>query len=148
MDNGPIVAQKEITIDEWPPYGEFEKMMGHEGGVLLASILESWVQGQLPETPQDHSQATFTKKIKKDDAQIVFTDITAHPYDTFRKIQAYHEWPIVYFFLDTKSGSPIRIKITQASYKNDTLVIERVIPEGKKEMSYQDFIAGYGAFLS
>jgi methionyl-tRNA formyltransferase len=60
------------------------------------------------------------------------------------KIQAYNVWPQAYFFLK-KNDKDIRIKITKASYDstNNKLIIEKVIPEGGKEMSYEDFKRGY-----
>jgi len=149
MDHGPIVAQEKITIGEWPQYEIFEKKMGDMGGNLLAQHLEGWVSGKIEAKEQNHSIATYTKKIQKEDGLISETDIREFPYETFRKIQAYHDWPTTYFFINDKNDSSrkIRVKIATASYKNNTLTIERVIPEGKKEMSFADFKAGYSATL-
>ncbi len=135
MDHGPIVAQKTIHVNEWPIYEDFEEMMAREGAQLLASILPDWAAGKVPEKEQDHSQATYTKKIIKEDGLL---DLNADPYLNFRKIQAYHEWPQAYFMHKDK-----RVKVTQASYKDGKLIIEKVIPEGKKEMSYKDFLSGF-----
>jgi len=141
MDHGPIVAQKPIHVNEWPTYEDFEEMMAREGAQLLASILPDWIAGKVKEKAQDHSQATYTKKIIKEDGLI---DLTADAYSNFRKIQAYHEWPKAYFIFENKNENKnIRVKITQASFKNGKLEIEKVIPEGKKEMSYKDFLSGY-----
>lgn len=150
MDHGPIVAQKKIVVSEWPIYEEFEKTMAREGGILLASILDGWVAGTVPEVEQNHAAATHTRKFTKEDGLIDLAAIMskkdpAAGRATFLKIQAFHEWPTTYFFA-TKENSPIkiRVKITQASYKNDTLVIEKVIPEGKSEMAFEDFLSrGY-----
>ena len=139
MDHGPIVATKEITVNEWPTYEEFEDMMAREGGKLMGEIIPDWVAGKIPEKEQDHSRATFTKKIKKEDAEL---DLSADPYLNFRKIQAYHEWPQAYFFAD-KNGAKARVKVTAASFKDGELKIERVIPEGSREMAYADFLNGY-----
>jgi methionyl-tRNA formyltransferase len=139
MDHGPIVVQKKITIDEWPPYAFFEETMAREGGRLLASILPDWIAGKITETPQDENAATFTKKIKKEDGLI---DFATDPYSNFRKIQAYQEWPTAYFFTDKPGAkkTKIRVKITRARWVPSTnnasagsLVIEKVIPEGKSE---------------
>ena len=139
MDHGPIIAQKEITINEWPNYADFEENMAKEGAKLLAEVLPKWIAGEIKERVQDHSSATFTKKIIKEDGLI---DLKADPYVNFRKIQAYSEWPQAYFFIN-KSGKQLRVKITSASYKAGALIIEKVIPEGSKEMSYKDFSIGY-----
>lgn len=139
MDHGPILAIKEVEIREWPIYEEFEEMMAREGGRLLASILPDWLAGRIEEKEQDHSKATYTKKIRKEDALI---DLRADPYGNFRKIQAYHEWPTAYFLAE-KNGKELRVKITSARFESGRLIIEKVIPEGKNEMGYADFLSGY-----
>lgn len=139
MDHGPLVAQKETIISEWPTYEDFEERMAREGAQLLASILQDWVSGKIEEKEQDHAAATYTKKIVKEDALI---DLSSDPYLNFRKIQAYHEWPQAYFLIDRADRS-LRVKVTSASFKNGALTIEKVIPEGSKEMSYKDFASGY-----
>ena len=135
MDHGPIVAQKTIHVNEWPTYEVFETNMAREGAHLLASVLPEWVAGTITATPQNHSEASYTKKMTKEDGLL---DLSADPYLNFRKIQAYHEWPQAYFFQEVK-GRNLRIKVTQASFVNEKLVIEKVIPEGRKEMKYEDF---------
>lgn len=139
MDHGPLIAQKEITVNEWPTYEEFEALMATEGARLLASIMPDWVAGKIEEKEQDHASATFTKKMTKEDGLI---DLSADPYQNFRKIQAYHEWPQAYFFIN-HNEKKTRVKITSASFKNGNLEIEKVIPEGGKELNYADFEGGY-----
>ncbi len=139
MDHGPLVAQKEVTITEWPTYEDFEESMAKEGAQLLASILPEWVAGTITEKEQDHSMATYTEKIKKEDGLL---DLSADPYLNYRKIQAYHSWPQAYFMIE-RDSKPVKVKITQASYVDGKLIIEKVIPEGKKEMNYLDFKSGY-----
>ena len=140
MDHGPIVAQKEISITKWPTYEAFEEMMARAGGMLLAEIIPQWISGTVTAHEQDHTRATFTKKIIKEDGLLNLHD---DPYLNFRKIQAYHEWPKAFFMIE-HLGKSIRVKVTSASFKENTLVIEKVIPEGGKEMSYKDFQSGYG----
>ncbi len=139
MDHGPVIAQKEITVDEWPIYEDFEEYMAKEGAKLFAEILSDWIEGKIEPKEQDHSKASYTKKIAKEDAEI---DLSADAYTNFRKIQAYHEWPQAFFFIERK-GKKIRIKIIDACYKDGILTIQKVIPEGGKEMSYADYKRGY-----
>ena len=143
MDHGPIVAQKIIdiakNIGEWPTYEVFEQTMAEEGARLLASILPDWASGKIKEVAQDHQSASYTKKISKDDGLI---DILDDPYTNFRKTQAYHLWPQTYFLID-KDGKKLKVKITVASFSGGELKIEKVIPEGSKEMTYTDFVNGY-----
>lgn len=146
MDHGPIVAAKEIVVPEWPTYEAFEEMMAREGGKLLAQILPDWIAGKIPEREQDHSRATYTRKIAKDDAQIDLSSPDAfrgeRGYENFRKIQAYHLWPQAYFYAD-KNGKTVRVKVNSASWHAGVLSIGTVTPEGSRSMSWKDFGAGY-----
>ena len=138
MDHGPIIAQENLHFEEWPTYEETEEKLGRVGGELMAKVLPLWVEGKINEKEQGHASATFTKKISKEDAAL---DLTGNQYSNFRKIQAYHGSPGTYFFAN-KGAKKIRVKITSASFKSGKLEIERVTPEGKKEMPYRDFLAG------
>ena len=133
MDHGPIVAQKKVLVDEWPPYAEeLREKIVIEGSDLLVSILPDWINDKIKEKEQDHDKASYTKIIKKEDGQI---DLEHDAYKNFLKIKAYGGWPSVFFF---KHGK--RIKITEATYEDNKLIIKKVIPEGKKEMDYRDWL--------
>ena len=139
MDHGSIVAQKEIPTNEWPPhYKELERLLGTEGGKLLAEIVKDFVAGKIKLQEQDHSKATFTKKIKKEDGLI---DLSGNPETNLRKIRAFEEWPGAYFF-HKAAKKEVRVKIADAHLEDKALILDKVIPEGKKEMSWQDFLRG------
>lgn len=137
-DHGPIIAQKDYHTSDWPPKGsELTKALAHEGGKLLTVSIASWVETHQG-IPQDHARATFTKKITKEDGLI---DLSDDALMNYKKIRALDEWPGAYFFIE-RNGKHIRIRVTDAVYKNGALTITRIIPEGKKEMSYEDFLRG------
>jgi methionyl-tRNA formyltransferase len=138
MDHGPIIAQVEYNVPEWPKKEELEKTLGDIGGELLANVLPKWVSGEIKEIEQDHSKATFCKKIEKQDAEL---DLAGNPYLNFRKVKAYSGWPNAFFFLEN-DGKKIRVVVKDAKYENGDFIITRVIPEGKKEMSRDDFARG------
>ena len=147
MDHGPLVAQASVTIEEDPQAGGWpvrasvlEALLAHEGGKLLAEVIPDWMEGKITPSAQDHAKATFTKKIIKEDGLI---DLSGDPYENYKKIQAFDEWPGTYFFVDPPAGGmgkKIRVKIADATFQDGKLTITRVIPEGKREMNYQDFI--------
>lgn len=142
MDHGPLIAQEEYPV-QWeatnPPKGSvLEDMLAHQGGKLLASILSNWCAGKLQASAQDHDKATFCKKISKEDGRI---DLSGDTLLNLAKIRAFDAWPGTFFFV--KHGErDIRVRITEAHIDNDTLCIDRVVPEGKKEMAYSDFLRG------
>jgi hypothetical protein len=41
-----------------------------------------------------------------------------------------------------RRGVPMRVRITEAHQEHGKLVLDTVIPEGKKEMAYADFMRG------
>ncbi|TSC70936.1 MAG: methionyl-tRNA formyltransferase [Parcubacteria group bacterium Gr01-1014_46] len=138
IDHGPILAQEKIEV-EWPPYFyNLEKLAGELGGKMLAHIISPWIMGEVKEIEQNHNLATFTKKIEKADGELDMKD----PGEiNLRKIRAYCSWPGAYFFKEI-DGVKKRIIVKTAHLENGELVLERVIPEGKKEMDYTDFLRG------
>lgn len=139
MDHGPLLDQKKIDFPSWPPsYDELEKVLGKEGGKMLADIIPPWIEGKIKEIPQNHIEATFTKKIEKEDGYI---DLLENPELNYRKIQAFSHWPKAYYFEEV-DNKKIRVNVTEAELRNGELKIKRVIPEGRKEMRHDDFLRG------
>lgn len=122
MDHGPILAQEKVEIKEWLPLLEMKKIMAEKGAQLL---IENYKKTPVE---QDHSQATYTKKITKEDGLI---DFKQDSYLNFRKILAYTGWPSAYYFVNNT-----RVKITKARFENGAIIIEKIIPEGKSEMDF------------
>lgn len=138
MDAGPILAQARIEIadEDWPPKGlMLSQMLFTEGVNLLAEVLPAYLAGTLPLEEQDEASATYTKKFKDEDALI---DLNGDPREQFLKIRAFDKDPRAHFI--TPKGK--RVIITEASWQNGELVIEKVLPEGKKEMAYEDYLRG------
>jgi methionyl-tRNA formyltransferase len=150
MDEGPVVAQARIALEEeepgsapgdgWPPKGsEFEELLAQEGGNLLAETIPFWMSGQITPEPQDDAQATYSKKFSSEDALV---DIHGDPKKELCKIRAFDKNPRAFYFAE-KNGKKIRVIITDATLEGGVLKILKVIPEGKKEMPYEDFIKGF-----
>jgi methionyl-tRNA formyltransferase len=130
MDAGDILAQIEVAIDPAETTKELRPRLVALGANLLADILPQFERGELEAQAQDHSQATRCKNIKKEDGQL---DLAGDARENWNKYRAYAASPGTYFFENGK-----RMKITKASFKNGKFIVERVVPEGKREMSYAD----------
>jgi len=138
MDHGPIVAQKALDITNTPKARELEKTLFHMGAEMLIEVLPDFIKGKLVPTEQQHDMATFTRKWTKEDGLV---DIAGDPQSMLRKIRACDGWPGAYFFAE-RNGKRIRVNIIDAHIEDGALLIDRVVPEGKKEMSYVDFMRG------
>lgn len=136
MDHGPIVAVEKVAVDQkW--FEELRDETAMVGARLFAQILPDWLAGRLPPEEQDHDQASYTKKIQKSDAEINLADA---PVANFAKIRAYTPYPGAYFFV-TKNNKPIRVIVKKAHLdESGELVIDRVVPAGKKETNYKVFL--------
>ena len=134
MDAGDIIAQEKINIlpDETTP--ELRKRLIELGGELLVKILKTpSASSHSPFTggeKQDESLATFCKKIIKEDGLI---DLNDSPIKNYNEFRAYAHWPRTFFFQNGK-----RIIITKAKLVDGKFIIEKVIPEGKKEIDYKE----------
>ncbi len=140
LDHGPILAQEHAAIapEAWPLRGEvLDELLARKGGELLAHTIPLWLRGEITPEAQAHESATFCTKITKEMGEI---NLVHDPYQNLLKIRAFDGWPGTYFFVE-KQGREIRVKIVDAELNADrSLTITRVVPEGKKEMSYEDFL--------
>jgi len=140
VDHGPMLAQARVEITPWPDhYRVVEKKLGRIGGKILVEVISRIIENRMEELAQDDSQATFTKLIKKDDGLL---DLSDPAEVNLRKVLAYSTWPGAYMFYKNKHGKDIRLVVKDVEIKNGTFLPTRVVPAGKKEMGWQDFLRG------
>ncbi|MCC6323170.1 methionyl-tRNA formyltransferase [Candidatus Nomurabacteria bacterium] len=132
VDHGPILLQKKVPLTGTETTPEIAKVLFTMGGQMLAEIIPKWIEGKVELKNQDHTKATLTKKVTKQDGLI---DPNGDPLINYNKYRAYSGWPGIYFFQDGK-----RIKVTKAHLEDGKFIIERIIPEGKKEIDYKNKI--------
>ncbi len=138
MDSGPIIAQEKVNIFPDEKASELRTRLIKVGGDLLIKTLNTpsasgtspYIGGGWVGVEQDESQATFCKKIKKEDGLIDLNDDGVINYNKFR---AYATWPRTFFFKDGK-----RVIITKTSLEDGKFIIEKIIPENGKEMDYKN----------
>ena len=140
MDHGPILLQAKVVITPWPDhYQSVEEKLGRAGGRLLAILLPKWLEGEIQEQVQDDGAASYTKIIRKEDGLLNLDD----PAETnLKKVLAYSTWPGAYMFYKNKRDQEIRIVVRDAEVKDGKFTPTRVIPAGKKEMIWSDFLRG------
>lgn len=130
LDAGDIIAQEKTNIipDETAP--ELRKRLIKQGGELLVKTLPDFINGKIQPIPQNESDVTNCGKIMKEDGLI---NLESDAIENYNKFRAYATWPRTFFFKDGK-----RIIITKARLENGNFVIEKIIPEGGKEVDYKD----------
>ena len=142
MDHGPILDQEQIYIEDenWPLSGpNLDQLLATTGGELLAEIIPAWVAGELSPQEQDHELATYCSRFEKGQNELTI-DPTRLPagdkaWNMWLKINAFTGIGDTFFMHEGK-----RIKIKAARFENNSLQILRVIPEGKKEIDFSEYL--------
>jgi len=119
MDNGDILltAREPICSDDTAPALMYR--LAILGAVTMAKALRLMLTGSLKREPQNHADATYAKKMQKNDGLIDWT-LPAKVIE--RRIRAYDPWPGVFTFLPNraaKSETLERIKILEAELLTD-----------------------------
>ena len=161
MDSGPILAQKQVPIDERDTGPELTRRLFDLGANLLAETLPGWASGSIQASPQDESQATFTTLVKKEDGEIDWTDNAER---IARMVRAYEPWPGTFTYWDDKLLKILAAKSTAGSASpghvvglngsgigigtgDGLLAVDRLQMEGRRPSNAQDFVRGYPAFV-
>jgi len=135
VDHGPIIAQESFPLALTDTAPVIETKSALIGAQLIAEHIESYLNTtQLP-TPQEHTQATFTKKIQKGDGLL---DDTLSDWEKWKRCRAYTPWPGVRIVVQ-KNNIPITVKINTAHYSDEQFIIDTCTPENGKPLSKQQF---------
>lgn len=162
LDEGPLLAQKEVTIQSKVTTPELTSQLISVSNAMLAKYLPKYLAGELTPYPQDLSKpVTYSRKLTKADGLI---DWHKPAEQIEREIRAYCEWPKSFTRLGAaeviiKRAEVVRLagpvgepKIDKASLivycGQDALRLTRLQPIGKKEMDAAAFITGYKRRLS
>lgn len=142
FDKGPILAQIEADIYDDDTAADLEKRLSVVAVKLLHEVLPKIVAKKLRELPQDNTQATYTKKFKKEDGLI---DWKKPAKEINNQIRAFYPWPSSYTIIDNKRLIILAAHLEASNLKPKTLnlVLDIVQPEGKNPMKFKDFLRGY-----
>ncbi len=91
MDAGAMLHRRAIPIADDETTGSLKRKLAELGAEALLEALEKLRRGEIVETPQDESLATYTKIITKADALIRWR-LPAGQIE--RMIRAYDPWPV------------------------------------------------------
>lgn len=159
MDDGDIITQKSIEILDHYNVGDIHDKLSVLGSELLLETLPSIFDGTNDRISQDESLVTFAYNIKKEEEKL---DFNKSAREVHNHIRGLYPFPTSYTTLngeiikiceshvgDKKSGKQGEIVSVYddglgVMCSDKEVVITRLKPAGKKEMSARDFINGRG----
>jgi len=163
IDHGPTLAQEEFTIPEDIRHEELHLKLGEIGGELLIKTIPQWLEGKIIPKEQDHTKATFTKKITKEDGKIDWSKEAEY---IARQIRAFHPWPGTYTLWQGKILKILQGKAQESpgshvslgsiipwhdgfavACAKGVLAIEQFQVEGKNPVLAKDFLLGHKDFI-
>ena len=161
MDTGMLIGQKSMRIDPSMTTPELTEALIRLSDEMLGEYLPKYIGGTLKPRRQPHpDRATYSRKLSKEDGVL---DLQKPAVQLEREIRAFAGWPksrteiagkevvITKARVEEASGQPGSTEIIGKNlylYTGEgALVLERLKPAGKKEMTAESFIAGYGKLL-
>jgi methionyl-tRNA formyltransferase len=158
LDTGPTYESTKLQLGGTETRLGLYEELAELGAELLATKLDAILQGTIVPIPQDSAQSTKTSLIKKADGVIDWTKLAA---TLEREVRAYLGWP---GSRATIAGTDVTITAAHISPEQDgqpgtayktpsselavytgsgSLVIDRLKPAGKREMTGLEFLAGH-----
>ena len=134
IDTGPILSQRKAEIGPEETFQQLHGRLAVLSSELLIGTIPDWIRGEIKAEPQNDDKAVYSKILRREDGLI---DWRKTPQELDRQIRALNPWPGAYTIQQKK-----RIKVLKAKLENDKLIIEQIQPEGKKPMSFKDFLRG------
>ncbi len=165
MDSGPVVVQATAEVGEEETATDLTFRLFRVGGELMASILPQWVAGELTPVEQDESQATFTRKITKQDGEADWS-FTAEV--LARRLRAFDPWPGLYTVWNGKTLKLTKVRAVAGDTKaagragavvvtegngvgvltgDGVLGLDEVQLEGRRPVPAAEFVRGQREFV-
>ena len=157
MDDGDIISQRRIEINKEDNVGVIHDKLSILGRDLLLETLPSIFDGTCKRIKQNESEVCFAYNIKREEEKI---DFNKSALEVYNQVRGMYPFPVAYFELngevikvcesklgDSKKGTVGEIiNIYKDGIgimcKDKEIILTRIKPAGKKEMSVQDYLNG------
>lgn len=159
MDDGDIISQKEIKIDNIDTVETLHDKLSILGKNLLLETLPSIISKTNKRIKQDPTKVTFGYNITKEDEKL---DFNKPMIEVYNKVRGLNSWPVAYTKLDGKIIKVYECYTKDRIFKNKQngeitniykdgfgvkvkdgeVIITKVKPEGKRKMNCRDYING------
>ena len=168
IDTGPVLLRRSMPLAEDETTGSLTVKLADLGAQALLAALPPWIAGEIVPEAQDEQKASHTRMLKKEDGEIRWglpASVLA------RQVRAYTPWPGSFTHW---RGKLLKILAAQArsvelaqeipvgtvSIREEAghqvlavvtgsglLLVKQVQLEGKKAMSAEEFLRGYGQIV-
>ena len=138
VDEGDVLKQISYELKPDETTDSLLTQLNVLGSQAVIEVIETYLAGAVQVQKQDEKKTTVTKYMSRNDGLI---DLSGNPEINWRKIRAFGTWPGTFFVVKHR-GKKTRVKIKKAAFQDGVLTVQRVVPENKKEMSYEDFLRG------
>ncbi|MBC8286544.1 MAG: methionyl-tRNA formyltransferase [Nitrospinae bacterium] len=159
MDTGDILLMQETPVKETDNAQTLHDTLSEMGGTLILETLKRLEENTLLPVPQDHSQATYAAKLKKEEGLIHWEQSAII---LLNQVRGLTPWPGTYTLLNKKRLRILKVQVIDGTPDDDPgkvarvtdggievgtgqgrLLITELQPEGKKSMSAKSFLTGY-----
>lgn len=157
MDDGDIISQEEIEINDKDNVGIIHDKLSILGSELLSKTLPSIFNGTNDRIKQDENEVTFAYNIKREEEKI---DFNKNAIMVYNQVRGMYPYPVAYTTLNNEIIKICECKIGNKSKGeigvisniypdgigvntlDKEIIITRLKPSGKKEMSAKDYLNG------
>lgn len=158
LDAGDVLLSRRTAIGEEETAGQLHDRLAAMGAELLLETIEGAEQGTLRPLPQDHAQASFARRLRKEDGLIGWSRPAE---EIFNRIRGFALWPGSFTTLEGKKLRVLAAAVTASpsvappgavigsgrafvvACGSGALELLEVQLEGKKAMPVSEFLRGH-----
>lgn len=169
VDNGPILGSIKYHLADDKGYKQTEKELAELGAELLIEILPKYISGEIKPQEQNHTEATFTKMLTREDSRIDWNKTAEQIHN---QVRALNPEPVTWTLLSQGFGGNNKVLNIKAAEvlcetpqdgkvgtitkvngeivvttKKCYLILKQIQLEGGKEMDAKSFLNGHPDFL-
>lgn len=156
LDTGDIIVSRSTPIGPHETAGELEARLAIIAADLLEEMLPRILAGNYTRTPQNDEEATYAPKVAAEEGWLDWSESAESAYRRFRattprpgaRLPARPDPVLVTRArLGAGQGTPgqvlgLRADALEVAFSGGSLLLDRVKPPGKREMTGREFAAG------
>lgn len=159
MDAGDIIEQESIKITDDDNVGTIHDKLSLIGSELLIKTLPSIFNGTNKRIKQNENDVTYAYNVTREEEKI---DFNKSAREVFNQIRGLYPFPVAYSTLNESIIKITKVKLSESTKGkpgeiteitkegitvkciDSSIIITKLKPSGKKEMTSLEFVNGYG----